>query len=531
MRLTRADVANVILIGTALIVAFFIDAAIPPRSHFSSAPFAIPILIAAVRLRPPGIVITSVVSTMVAIVAASFDQAPPIPVVFSLVSLLIIGSLSTLLGQLRLIAARRAREAEDAREQISRILSSITEAFCALDRDWRFTYVNPEAQRLLRTAFGKEPGRLIGRRFWEEFPRAWDSRFGNEMRRAMTEQRARSFESFFAPTDAWFEIYLYPTPGGLSLYMRDVTRRKRVEEERERLLTEVQIERARLQTILESVANAIVYLDALTGRVIVNPAAEKLFGQPVIPHPGAADFGPQLLCPDGSTIAPADSPLERALHGQTVPQQEILVVRADGQRVPVLANAVPIRGTNGQVVGVVVVFQDISALKELERLREEWTSVIAHDLRQPVTVIRGYASLLARKLERMGLAEEEAAAQHILASIRNLDKMVGDLLDVSRIEARRLTLKCELVDLPLLVRAVVERTETVTAGHPVCIQIHGEIPLLEADPGRIEQVLGNLLSNAATYGDAGTPIWLDLERRGRYVELAVTNRGPGIPPD
>src|SRR5258708_39103373 len=108
--------------------------------------------------------------------------------------------------------------------------------------------------------------------------------------------------------------------------------------------------------------------------------------------------------------------------------------------------------------------------------------------------------------------------------------MIADLLDVSRIEARRLTLDCYSVDFPALVRAVVERTTALTKGHPVRVSIVDEIPQLELDPGRIEQVLGHLLSNAAKFGYPNTAIMLAVERRDAEIEVSVSNQGPGIAP-
>jgi signal transduction histidine kinase len=121
--------------------------------------------------------------------------------------------------------------------------------------------------------------------------------------------------------------------------------------------------------------------------------------------------------------------------------------------------------------------------------------------------------------------------EHILASAIQLNRMIADLLDVSRIESRRLTLDCQLVDFPAFVRTVVERSAALTAGHPVRVTIVGEIPPLELDPGRIEQVLGNLISNAAKFGYSDTEIVLAVERRDAEIEISVTNQGPGIAPE
>jgi signal transduction histidine kinase len=184
------------------------------------------------------------------------------------------------------------------------------------------------------------------------------------------------------------------------------------------------------------------------------------------------------------------------------------------------------------VTGAVIVVEDVTAQKQLERERTEWTAVITHDLRQPVTIILGYAELLHRHLERLGAPDDDQrAADHILTSAQNLSRMVGDLLDVSRIESRRLTIRRQRTEFLPLVFEVLDRTQPVTAGHPIQLHVREPISPLEVDPARIEQVLGNLLSNAAKYGEPEAPIGLVVERRGAMVDVAVSNTGPGIVPD
>ncbi|HEX5415119.1 MAG TPA: ATP-binding protein [Chloroflexota bacterium] len=104
-------------------------------------------------------------------------------------------------------------------------------------------------------------------------------------------------------------------------------------------------------------------------------------------------------------------------------------------------------------------------------------------------------------------------------------------LDVSRIEARRLTVVKRPVDLPALVSDVVARVQAITVGHPVDLEVAGSVPPVEADPVRIEQVLTNLLSNAAKYGTPGTAITVRVQHRDDEDVVAVTNLGAGITPE
>ncbi|HKH76126.1 MAG TPA: PAS domain-containing protein, partial [Rubrobacteraceae bacterium] len=130
-----------------------------------------------------------------------------------------------LLGALGRERAAREEEARRGRH-VTDILESITDAFFALDRRWRFTYVNREAERLL----SRSREELIGRDLWEQFPRAAGSTFYSEFRRALEEGVTVGFEERFVPLGRWFAVRAYPSEVGLSVYFRDVSERKRAEE-------------------------------------------------------------------------------------------------------------------------------------------------------------------------------------------------------------------------------------------------------------------------------------------------------------
>jgi PAS domain S-box-containing protein len=326
---------------------------------------------------------------------------------------------------------------------------------------------------------------------------------------------------------------------GLWRSMRYAVERKRSEIERTQLLAraqaahaEAEAERGRIQAILESAAHGIVFVDAQTGTLTTNPAAARLFGRPLLPEAGVGQYVGQVCQPDGRPLAADELLTARALRGEAVADEEEMILRPDGSQVPVLASASPVRDGTQQVIGAAVVFQDISPLKELERLREEWTSVIAHDLRQPVAAIAAFAGALEALAQRdEATAEATAGVSHILAAASQIDRMIGDLLDASRLGAGQLKLDPMAVDLPLLIQTVVQRMRETLGDHRVETEIAGPIPRLWADPGRLEQVLVNLLSNAAKYSPPGSPLGLAVARRDSEVEVAISNRGAGIPPE
>lgn len=133
---------------------------------------------------------------------------------------------------------------------------------------------------------------------------------------------------------------------------------------------------------------------------------------------------------------------------------------------------------------------------------------------------------------RQGVPERVQRSLGVISNATHrMERMIVDLLDVSRIEARTLSLMKSIVDLPSLVRDIVAHSEEQTKGHPVHVEVRGDVPRVEADPDRIEQVLGNLLSNAAKYSYPDTEITVEVEPRPGEVMVSITNLGPGVLPE
>ena len=246
------------------------------------------------------------------------------------------------------------------------------------------------------------------------------------------------------------------------------------------------------------------------------------FGQPVTVD---------LRTSKGERLTIEEHPIVRALRSGEETHGRELVVCVGGVDVPVLVGGAPVRdGRSGEIVGAVATFQDISALKHLERMREEWISVIGHDLRQPLNAIDLHAQLLARQLARepLDLAAAVGGAEKIRAASKRLERMIQDLTDVSRIEARRLALEQRDADLGPVVRDVAARSG---AAQLIRVAERGTPRLVHVDTERVEQVLENLLTNAVKYGTPGAPLDVTIVWRDEDVEVTVTNRGGGIAPE
>jgi PAS domain S-box-containing protein len=317
--------------------------------------------------------------------------------------------------------------------------------------------------------------------------------------------------------------------GGM-LLLQDVTAQRRAwdELERERLRA------ARLgalsrefRMLAENSPDLIARFDPGGRLRYLNPAGADLLGLSSEEGIGG-NFANSGITPDVSTTL--DQAVRDVAATGAPRTLDVDIPSPEGQFHALHVRVVPELTEDGSLESALAIATDVGALKEVEQLREEWTSVVAHDLRQPTTVILGYGSLLEKSVTEFSPLVR-LQVSHILNSARLLSRMIRDLLDSSRIETRRLTLERRVVSLAVLIPAVVERSAEMTRNHVVTVTLRSEIPPINADPGRIEQVLTNLLANAAKYGDPQSDIEVTLEAENGAVKVGVTNRGHGIRPE
>jgi signal transduction histidine kinase len=159
--------------------------------------------------------------------------------------------------------------------------------------------------------------------------------------------------------------------------------------------------------------------------------------------------------------------------------------------------------------------------------RAEWTSMVAHDLRQPINTIAISADVLARaSFTRGEYGGHELDC--IRRAVKALTRLTSDLLDASCIEARRMSVQCAPVNVVTLVRDAIDHVPDLIDRCHIYVEPDANV-LVRADAGRVEQILGNLLANAVKYGEPEGKIGIDIARLDREARVTVSNRGPGIP--
>ena len=233
---------------------------------------------------------------------------------------------------------------------------------------------------------------------------------------------------------------------------------------------------------------------------------------------------------DGREFSLAELPLAQALGAsETVRAEEIVMAVPDGRSITVLLNATPIRSEEGGTESVVVTMQDMTPLEEMERLRAEFLGMVSHELRTPLTSIRGSATAMLDAAADLDPAETRQFLRIIVDQADNMRDLIGDLLDVARIETGTLPVDPE----PAGVAALVDRARSAfqSAGgrNTLDIDIPADLPSVLADRRRIVQVIGNLLTNAARHSPASSTIRVRAVREGGRVSVSVVDEGRGIP--
>jgi PAS domain S-box-containing protein len=188
--------------------------------------------------------------------------------------------------------------------------------------------------------------------------------------------------------------------------------------------------------------------------------------------------------------------------------------------------AEPLRDAGGDVTGITCAALDVTERRALERMQQEFISLVSHELRNPLASVKGYAQLMQRRGEF-----NERAIRSIVEQSDHLDRLISDLLDSSRAEAGRLELRRRRINLVDVVNASIERIQAQTEHHRIRLDSSEHELFGLWDPQRLDQVFSNLLTNAVKYSPDGGEIVVRLERQGSDAHVAIQDQGVGIEQD
>ena len=453
---------------------------------------------------------------------------------------------------------------------IEGVVEAMTSPLVVLDREFRFVFVNREAERL----YDLPRAELLGRVCWDVFPGLRGSDVDAHYTRAMTERISVRFEVFYPPWQRWFDVHAYPVErGGIGVGFRDTTDRKRSEAVLSgqaralaaavdaRPLDEVLALLVRTVEVAQPGLVASILLLDDDGLHLRNGAA-----------PGLPEQYSRAL--DGLAIGPTVGSCGTAAYtGRTVVADDIatdpLWAATPTFRDLAIAHglracwSVPIRSTPGRVLGTFALYRTEpgspapeehervqllahtaalvieaargrestrrakEAAERANRSKDEFLAMLGHELRTPLAPI-------VTALQLMAMREREPSTERAIIErqVKHLERLVDDLLDVSRITTGKIELRREPVTVDEVAAGAIELAQPLMAQrrHRFTTELQPGL-VVYADPFRLAQVLGNLLVNAAKYTDPGGHVELSVEQRGDRVVMVVRDDGIGLASD
>ncbi|HZU66942.1 MAG TPA: PAS domain-containing sensor histidine kinase [Ktedonobacteraceae bacterium] len=346
-------------------------------------------------------------------------------------------------------------------------------------------------------------------------------------------------------------------PSAILEINRDITERQRQEEQEHAAHVETAAQLEFLRKILDALPSSIYLVYGPDARLLLaNRKANNLWGaewqvnRPMLEF--LATKGIRIFDPQGHPLPESHYATLRAVRGETVLQHQETIRRPDESSLPVLVNALPLgsqeswkmlqeqrEGAEQQVSSpqavALVVYQDVAALKETEYLKDEFIGIVAHELRTPLAALRGFADMLLVQTGRghgPQLADwQKEALMEIDEATTRLSKLTDELLDVTRLQAGRMLLHRVPTDVVPLTRRMVAHLQQTTTRHSITVNTDHISLVAYIDPGRIEQVLINLIGNAIKYSPEGGPVVITIRPRvaESMVEISVQDKGIGIP--
>ncbi len=290
--------------------------------------------------------------------------------------------------------------------------------------------------------------------------------------------------------------------------------------------------KADLEALVNTSPVGVVVFDARTREPVkVNYEARRIAGAAKAEETDFSMYVDQLAYQriDGQEIPRSELPLERVIRtGEAVRAEEIVILRPDGDTVTTLFNATPIRSDDGDILSVVATVQDMTPLAEMERLRAEFLGMVSHELRVPLTSIKGAAATAQGASSPLDSSETNQFFRIIEEQADLMRDLINNLLDLTHIETGTLSVSPEPADLA----PVIEQAKAAFAASgqsvDIKVQLDSGLPQVLIDPRRIGQVLHNLFANASKFSPEWSTIEVTVRQRDLHVVVAVSDDGIGI---
>jgi PAS domain S-box-containing protein len=296
--------------------------------------------------------------------------------------------------------------------------------------------------------------------------------------------------------------------------------------EREKSLQDIANEKSRVRTIIHCMADGVMVTDRDNQIVLTNPAATLMFsgeGTDLVGKPLSSCVKDERLNQLIEGFFASREPMYSAI------SQEI-TIKKDDKEIFLRAHAAPVRNEEDEILGSVIVFEDITYLKELDRMKSDFVAMVSHELRTPLVAVNQQLSVILE-----GIAGEISDKQkEILCRAKGRTKelmdMIKNLLDLTKMEAGKIIQYKEPISLNGLLTKIIDlmMPQAVEKGIALAFEPYEPLPLIDADVNNMEAVFANLLSNAIKYTLQGGKVTVRSGVKGEYVTVEVIDTGIGI---
>ena len=289
-------------------------------------------------------------------------------------------------------------------------------------------------------------------------------------------------------------------------------------------------EKRRLQAIIEQLPVGVIITDNHGTIMNANEKVGHIMGMQI---PIGYTFGKKTLLESlhkGKPANPSQTPIMKTLQsGIPVVGQEFTVIRKDKSQAHVQVSASAIHNKQGSVIAAASIISDITEQKEMEKRKDDFVNIASHELKTPITSMKLYIDVLSKRIQKYDDIKIHRIIDNIKNQTERLQKLVNDLLDVSRLQTGKLTFTSEKFIINPLISEIVEVLQASTIK---TIQYeNSELLTVVADKFRIYQVLTNVITNAIKYSGEGTEIKISLSKKNNKAIISVQDYGIGIPKD
>lgn len=300
---------------------------------------------------------------------------------------------------------------------------------------------------------------------------------------------------------------------------------EKLREERDQKLLEVASEKSKLHAIVNSMADGIIVINRERQLVLWNPAAIKMLDLNVKLEAGK-DF--KEIIEEKDLVDVINKAFSPDFSQYTVLSEEIELTK--GETKTIMVHVACVRDEKGSDLGVVSTFRDITGLKEVEEVKSQFVTMVAHELRAPLAAVEGYLTAYLTGVAGTDPQFNRQMLERARLRSQSLMELVNDLLQFVRLESKKVVRKKELLDMSDIIVNTLELLKQQGASKDLVFQLDmpEKLPLIEADRTEMEQLITNLVSNAIKYNVKNGKVIVSVVPDTHYLNITVTDTGIGI---